>query len=65
MVPAQSRDLGREPAAHPRGPGQMTCPNDMGVSYRLFFVAGARNFNEVTVALTNCRVVTGLGAPRS
>jgi len=46
-------------------PGQMTCPNDMGVSYRLFFVAGARNFNEVTVALTGCRVVTGLGAPRS
>ena len=46
-------------------PGQMTCPNDMGVSYRLFFVAGARNFNEVTVALTGCRVVTGLGPPLS
>jgi len=42
-------------------PGQMTCPNDMGASYRLFFVAGTRGFNEVTVALTGCRVVTGLG----
>ena len=46
-------------------PGQMTCPNDMGVSYRLFFVAGTRNFNEVTVELTGCRVVTGLGPPQS
>ena|SRR5690349_13884630 len=46
-------------------PGQMTCPNDMGVSYRLYFVAGARGFNQVTVALTGCRMVTGLGPPRS
>ena len=46
-------------------PGQMACPNDMGVSYRLFFAAGARGFHEVTVELTGCRVVTGLGPPRS
>ena len=46
-------------------PGQMTCPNDMGISYRLYFVAGARGFDEVTVALTGCRMVTGLGPPRS
>jgi hypothetical protein len=46
-------------------PGQMACPNDMGVSYRLVFVAGTRGFNEVTVELTGCRVVTGLGPPRS
>jgi hypothetical protein len=46
-------------------PGQMACPNDMGASYRLFFVAGARSFNEVTVELSGCRVVTGLGPPRS
>jgi len=46
-------------------PGQMACPNDMGVSYRLFFVAGSRGFHEVTVELTGCRVVTGLGPPRS
>jgi hypothetical protein len=46
-------------------PGPMTCPNDMGISYRLYFVAGGRGFNEVTVALTGCRMVTGLGPPRS
>jgi hypothetical protein len=46
-------------------PGPMTCPNDMGISYRLYFAAGARGFGEVTVALTGCRMVTGLGPPRS
>ena len=46
-------------------PGQMACPNDMGASYRLFFVAGTRGFDEVTVELSGCRVVTGLGPPRS
>ena len=46
-------------------PGQMACPNDMGLSYRLYFAAGARGFDEVTVALTGCRVVIGLGPPRS
>jgi hypothetical protein len=46
-------------------PGQMTCPNDMGGSYRMFFFAGGRAFGEVTVELTGCRVVTGLGPPRS
>ena len=46
-------------------PGQMACPNDMGLSYRLYFAAGARGFDEVTIALTGCRMVTGLGPPRS
>jgi hypothetical protein len=46
-------------------PGRMMCPNDMGASYRLFFVAGARSFHEVTVELTGCRVVIGMGPPRS
>jgi len=46
-------------------PGRMMCPNDMGASYRLFFAAGARGFHEVTVELTGCRVVTGLGPPLS
>ena len=46
-------------------PGRMACPNDMGISYRLYFAAGARGFHEVTVALTGCRTVTGLGPPRS
>lgn len=46
-------------------PGQMMCPNDMGGSYRMFFVAGRRAFGTVTVELTGCRVVLGLGTPRS
>jgi hypothetical protein len=46
-------------------PGQMACPNDMGASYRLFFAAGHRGFGEVTVELSGCRVVTGLGPARS
>ena len=36
-------------------PGHMACPNDMGASYRMYFVAGGREFG----------VVTGLGPPRS
>lgn len=46
-------------------PGQMACPNDMGISYRLYFVAGTRGFDEVAIDLTGCRMVTGLGPPRS
>jgi hypothetical protein len=46
-------------------PGQMECPNDMGASYRMFFVAGTRSFSEVTIEVTGCRVVTGLGPARS
>ena len=46
-------------------PGQMTCPNDMGASYRMSFVAGGRGFGVVTVEVSGCRVVTGLGPPRS
>jgi hypothetical protein len=46
-------------------PGQMECPNDMGASYRMFFVAGTRGFGEVTIEVTGCRVVTGLGPARS
>jgi hypothetical protein len=46
-------------------PGQMACPNDMGASYRLFFAAGHRGFGEITVELSGCRMVTGLGPARS
>ena len=46
-------------------PGQLACPNDMGASYRLFFAAWARGFGVVTVEVTGCRMVTGLGPPRS
>jgi hypothetical protein len=46
-------------------PGRMMCPNDMGASYRMFFVAGTRGFPVVTVEMSGCRVVTGLGTARS
>ena len=46
-------------------PGHLTCPNNMGASYRMYFVAGGRGFGVVTVELSGCRVVTGLGPPRS
>jgi hypothetical protein len=45
--------------------GRLMCPNDMGASYRMFFAAGGRGYGPVTVEMTGCRVVTGLGPPRS
>ena len=52
-------------ALHAVPPGRMMCPNDMGASYRMFFAAGTRSFPAVTVEMSGCRVVTGLGPPRS
>ena len=46
-------------------PGHLACPNDMGASYRMYFVAGGRGFGVITVEVSGCRVVTGLGPPRS
>jgi hypothetical protein len=46
-------------------PGRMICPNDMGASYRLFFAATGRSLPVVTVEMSGCRVVLGLGPPRS
>jgi len=45
--------------------GQLMCPNMMGPSYRLFFAAGSRGFPRIVVQMSGCRVVTGLGPPRS
>jgi hypothetical protein len=45
--------------------GRMMCPNDMGASYRMFFSAGGRGFAPVTVEMSGCRAVTGLGPARS
>jgi hypothetical protein len=45
--------------------GQMMCPNNMGASYRMLFAAGGRGYGPVTVEMTGCRVVTGLGPARS
>jgi hypothetical protein len=45
--------------------GHLMCPDNMGASYRLFFAAGRRGLPVVTVETSGCRVVLGLGPPRS
>jgi hypothetical protein len=64
--PATVRQLATQLCALPRmHAGQLMCPNMTGTSYRLFFVAGDRAFPRIVVGMSGCRVVTGLGAPRS
>ena len=46
----------------PRGP--MSCPADMGLSYRLSFAAGSGSFPVVSVAAAGCGGVTGAGPVR-
>jgi hypothetical protein len=45
--------------------GVMSCPNLIGGSYRLYFAAPGRRIPPVGIELSGCRVVTGLGPPRS
>jgi len=64
--PATVRQLATLLCALPRMPaGRLMCPNMLGFSYRMFFAAGSRLFPEVVVQMSGCRVVTGLGLPRS
>jgi hypothetical protein len=46
-------------------PGVMSCPNLAGASYHIFFAAAHRSFPPVTVGLSGCRIVTGVGPVRS
>jgi len=43
----------------------MACPNMAGGSYSLFFVAPGRAIPAVGLEYSGCRVVTGLGRPRT
>ena len=43
----------------------ISCPADLGVSYRLSFAAGSTTFPVVTVAPGGCAVVAGAGPVRS
>lgn len=45
--------------------GMMTCPNLAGGSYHLYFVAPGRAIPVVEIEYSGCRVVTGLGRPRT
>ncbi|MGH3067903.1 MAG: hypothetical protein ACRDMI_04880 [Streptosporangiaceae bacterium] len=47
----------------PRGP--MSCPADLGLSYRLSFAAGSTTFPVVTAAPGGCAGVAGAGPVRS
>jgi hypothetical protein len=47
----------------PRGP--VSCPAQFAGSLRLVFAAGGRPFPPVTVQISGCRVVTGLGPART
>jgi hypothetical protein len=49
--------------AMPRGTGN--CPAQFRDSLRLVFAAGRRPFSPVTVRVSGCRVVTGLGPART
>jgi hypothetical protein len=63
---ATVRQLATLLCALPRVPaGRLMCPNMTGASYQLFFFAGNRAFPQITVGMSGCRVVTGLGAARS
>jgi len=60
------RQLATLLCALPRVPaGTLMCPNMMGASYRMFFFAGSRAFPRIVVGMSGCRVVTGLGPPRT
>jgi hypothetical protein len=64
--PTTVRQLATQLCALPRvRAGQLMCPNMTGVSYRLFFFAGDRDFPRIVVGMSGCRVVTGLGPARS
>ena len=43
----------------------MSCPADLGVSYRLSFAAGSRGFQVVTATAGGCETVAGAGPARS
>jgi hypothetical protein len=45
--------------------GTRNCPADIGISYKLYFTAGARHFRTVTAHVTGCQQVTGAGRPRT
>ncbi len=51
-------------ALPPMGHGVYNCPADWGIRYQLRFAAGHHWFRLVTIAVTGCRTVTGLGPVR-
>jgi hypothetical protein len=66
LDPAAVRRVATILCGLPRMPAvAMSCPNLFGGSYRAHFTAGARVIPPVTIQLSGCRVVTGLGPART
>jgi hypothetical protein len=64
--PLLVRGLARALCGLPKVPrGLVNCPAQVTGSLRLVFAAGGRAFRPVTVQLSGCRVVTGVGSARS
>ncbi|WP_201732388.1 hypothetical protein [Acidithrix sp. C25] len=59
------RNVARALCALPKMPsGSINCPADFGITYRLAFFAGDREFPKVTIDSTGCASVKGIGAIR-
>jgi hypothetical protein len=63
--PARARAMVKAVCGLPLMPhGPMSCPADLGLSYRLSFAAGSRSFPVVTVSTGGCGGVAGTGPVR-
>jgi hypothetical protein len=63
--PEQARIVARMVCGLPRMPGgPMSCPADLGISYRLDFGAAGRRFPVVTLDSGGCQEVAGAGPER-
>jgi hypothetical protein len=63
--PATARGVAQAVCGLPAAPhGVMSCPADLGVSYRLSFAAARAAFPVVTVSAGGCGGVTGAGLAR-
>jgi hypothetical protein len=63
--PAKAQALARVLCSLPPMPsGSVNCPADFGGGLRFGFATTSRGFPPVTVHLTGCRTVTGLGPAR-
>ena len=64
-APAQARAVASAACQQPELPRvMMTCPADLGVTYRLAFAAPGRDYPPVTAAATGCAKLAGLDGTR-
>jgi len=62
---ASVRDVAKVVCSLPRMPtGVMSCPADLGITYRLSFTAPSGAFPTVVVSSTGCEMVLGIGPAR-